>query len=233
MQCGVGLPHPPVALATTPCAARPGLTLWSISKTFRLPQQYCDELWAALQGEVTRRLSTATHAAYMTGAAAGLARQGGRWVHSVWGTRHAAGACRTVPPRPPCLPSLPALRQDVQLWPAVPVQHRLLCCIHGTQARLRPAACCGPRRGLGGRRIQASGAAAGWAGLRMCGAATRLRTNAATAFGATAHTPRVASTLRRRPLPPPPPPPPKKKTNLGRRRVWRTSCGGWARWGLR
>jgi hypothetical protein len=44
-----------------------GLTLWSISKTHRLPQQHLDELCAALQAEVVHRLATVSQATYMTG----------------------------------------------------------------------------------------------------------------------------------------------------------------------
>lgn len=45
-----------------------GLTLWSTSKTHRLPQQHCEELWAALQAEITRRLATVSKSTHMTGA---------------------------------------------------------------------------------------------------------------------------------------------------------------------
>ncbi|KAL4859186.1 putative aldo-keto reductase 2 [Chlorella vulgaris] len=43
-----------------------GLTLWSLSKTRRLPSQHCDELCAALQVEIVRRLSNVSQQTYMT-----------------------------------------------------------------------------------------------------------------------------------------------------------------------
>jgi hypothetical protein len=43
-----------------------GLTLWAISKTYKLPQEGADQLLAALQLEVTFRLQNVTHNTYMT-----------------------------------------------------------------------------------------------------------------------------------------------------------------------
>lgn len=165
-----------------------GLTLWSISKTHRLPQEGCEQLWVALQVEVTRRLATVSHGQYMTGEGQSSGR--------IWfvASRRAAGRVQASSPRqlpgwrafaatlspagphpPPKKTALPCTgcrRQALQLWPPVALQHHLLGGGHGAEARLRPAARRGPRRGLGGGRVQAAGARRGWKGGWGIGACT-------------------------------------------------------------
>jgi len=54
-------PHPP----PPPVA---GLTLWSMSKLTRVPQQHSDQLWGSLQAELVRRMAGTTRDAYLAGA---------------------------------------------------------------------------------------------------------------------------------------------------------------------
>ena len=70
-------PHAALASRRLPASVPPaGLTLWSISKTHRVPQEGCEALYGALQAEITRRLATVPHSQYLSGALGGLAWAG-------------------------------------------------------------------------------------------------------------------------------------------------------------